>query len=441
MAFCGKCGVPLQPKIQDKICPSCGKVIGKGDLQFCPYCGYKLAIPGMNKPCIIENSKSDLNSNVCPACGRVIHAQNLKTCPYCGYKSASLETYNQGVNNTNKAGSFENTIKPTPNPSQHLTNANKDSFTKNTYNPNNNGTKSSEEESSSQTSLTAFIGLCVGSLVLTAFMPNLILSNICLGLIPIVAFGAAKGYHQKNRTLPLVIIVVLSIITICGLLIMKSVGKETIRNSVMPTKSGSVTQTEQTSNKETASDVIQRYYKPDLKTLKPVQNMIFTNEMEAEAEILPTAERCAIDATKLLLPSVNYPRLYCISAFDTFLGRDQQYNIIIAYCLIDTITYPQKDLMDYWEIGMTETFVNNKVKEHGFPKVIHKQFNKQTNEERVIEKRMLGYGKSDGKPKFLTANELPQALSLSAEEMAFKKRKIPWQEIKNERMRKFYEFF
>ena len=68
--------------------------------------------------------------------------------------------------------------------------------------------------------------------------------------------------------------------------------------------------------------------------------------------------------------------------------------------MIDTITYPQKDLMDYWEIGMTETFVNNKVKEHGFPKVIHKQFNKQTNEERVIEKRMLGYGKSDGKPKF-----------------------------------------
>ena len=403
MAFCGKCGLPLQPIIQDKVCSSCGKVLGKSDLQFCPYCGYKLAIPGMSEPNIIKNN-------------------------------------NQGVNNINKAGSFENTIKPIPTPSQPLTNTNKDSFTKNTFNPNNNGTKSSEKESSSQNGLTTFILWCVGSLVLNALIHNLFLSNICLGLIPIVAIGSATGYYQKKRILPLVAIVVLSIITICGLLIMKSVGKEAIRNSVIPTQSGSVSQTVQTS-KETAIDVLAKYSKPDLKTLQCVQKKVFANELEAEAEILPTAERSAIDATKLLSPTVNYPRLYCLSAFDTCQGKDRDYNIVITYCLIDTITYPQKDLMDYWEIGMTDTFVNNKVKEHGYPKVVHKQFNKQTNEERIIEKRMLGYGKSDGKPKLVTANEFPQALSVSAEDMAFKKRKIPWQEIKNERMRKFYEFF
>ncbi len=41
MAFCSRCGTPLQSKAQKNVCPACGKVLGKDKLQFCPYCGHK----------------------------------------------------------------------------------------------------------------------------------------------------------------------------------------------------------------------------------------------------------------------------------------------------------------------------------------------------------------------------------------------------------------
>lgn len=349
MGFCSRCGTPLQPKIKEYSCPTCGKLLGKEIPQFCPYCGQQFASTKINEK---DNLIKDDNP---------------------------VET----------------------------------------------------ESTFSNSDFIMCASVTVFSLLATRSV-----FGLARGLVTGFMFVFCKKFYKQKRYIALVLTIIVAVLFNT----MLSIAMRSSKNSTS-LNFGSVTQTTQTSNKETASDVLGKYYKPDLKTLKPVQNKIFTNEMEAEAEILPTAERCAIDATKLLLPSVNYPRLYCINAFDTFLGRDQQYNIIIAYCLIDTITYPQKDLMDYWEIGMTETLVNNKVKEHGYPKVVHKQFNKQTNEERVIEKRILGYGKNDGKPMLVTANEFPQALSVSAEEMAFKKRKIPWQEIKNERMRKFYEFF
>lgn len=388
-----------------KVCIKCQKEFADG-MAFCPYCGIQL------QPKVLEYS--------CPTCGKILGKNIPAFCPYCGQQLASSVAAKPDINAT---------YKPVNNKPINTT----DSGKSHSENPG--------EESSSQTSLTAFIGLCVGSLILTALMHNLILSNICLGLIPIVAFGAAKGYYQKKRTLPLIAIVVLSIITICGLLIMKSIGKEAIRNSVIPTKSGSVTQTAQTSNKETASDVLAKYSKPDMKTLQCVQKKIFANELEAEAEMLPGPERSAINATKLLSPTVDYPRIYCFNAFDTCLGRDQDYNVVITYCLIDTITYPQKDLMDYWEVQISNTFFNNKIKDYGFPKLIHKQFNKQTNEERVTEKRFLGYSKKDQSPMLITLKDYPDMVSLKVDDTNFKKRKIPWQEIKNERMRKFYEFF
>lgn len=387
-----------------KICAKCQKEFADG-MAFCPYCGIQL------QPKVLEYS--------CPTCGKILGKNIPAFCPYCGQQLASSVAAEPDINAT---------YKPVNNKPINTTDSGK------------NHSENPEEESSSQTSLTAFIGLCVGSLVLTALMPNLILANICLGLIPIVAFGVAKGYHQKNRTLPLVVIIVLSIITICGLLIMKSIGKEAVRNSLIPTKSGSVTQTVQTSNKETVSNVLAKYSKPDLKTLLCVQKNVFTNDAEAESKILPGPERAAIDATKLLSPTIDYPKIYCFTAFDTCLDKDQDYNIVIRYCLIDTITYPQKDLMDYWEAQISNRFFKNIVKDYGYPEIIHKQINKQTNEERVIEKRMLAYRKGTGEPFFITNKEFHE-LSLSAEEMAFKKRNIPWQEIKNERMRKFYEFF
>lgn len=40
MAFCSYCGTPLQPKIEERVCPACGKTVHADNLRFCPYCGY-----------------------------------------------------------------------------------------------------------------------------------------------------------------------------------------------------------------------------------------------------------------------------------------------------------------------------------------------------------------------------------------------------------------
>lgn len=78
MVFCTRCGITLQSKTQEHVCPACGKVLGKDTLQFCPYCGYELTSP--------NTSKIDSDNKVCPSCGKVIYAKNLDVCPYCDNK-------------------------------------------------------------------------------------------------------------------------------------------------------------------------------------------------------------------------------------------------------------------------------------------------------------------------------------------------------------------
>lgn len=41
MAFCSYCGIPLQAKAQEHVCPTCGKVMRGENLYFCPYCGQR----------------------------------------------------------------------------------------------------------------------------------------------------------------------------------------------------------------------------------------------------------------------------------------------------------------------------------------------------------------------------------------------------------------
>ncbi len=50
LAFCSYCGTPLQPKVQEYLCPTCGKALGKEIPKFCPNCGRQIASLEANKP-------------------------------------------------------------------------------------------------------------------------------------------------------------------------------------------------------------------------------------------------------------------------------------------------------------------------------------------------------------------------------------------------------
>ena len=109
MVFCSYCGITLQPKIQESVCPACGKVVHADNLRFCPYCGEKIEFSKTANITInakpIDNGNNHLaQGNVCPACGKLIHAKNLNSCPYCGgsLKDNSMNNNDQALVNTNK---------------------------------------------------------------------------------------------------------------------------------------------------------------------------------------------------------------------------------------------------------------------------------------------------------------------------------------------------
>ena len=54
MAFCPYCGTPLQPKVQEQVCPACGKTIYEDSILFCPYCGKKFGSIEPDKPSIVS---------------------------------------------------------------------------------------------------------------------------------------------------------------------------------------------------------------------------------------------------------------------------------------------------------------------------------------------------------------------------------------------------
>lgn len=61
MAFCSYCGTPLQPKIEERVCPACGKTVHADNLRFCPYCGYSFTSLETKKP---SNTKPPLPPDV-----------------------------------------------------------------------------------------------------------------------------------------------------------------------------------------------------------------------------------------------------------------------------------------------------------------------------------------------------------------------------------------
>ena len=126
MAFCPYCGISLQPKIEERVCSACGKVVHADNVRFCPYCGHSFTSPETNAPSSTKvplppsvNIKknyvkmqplnqgkkptttpleSDVPRSICPSCKSVIYAKNLNTCPYCGEKLGSSKTPPQVTN-------------------------------------------------------------------------------------------------------------------------------------------------------------------------------------------------------------------------------------------------------------------------------------------------------------------------------------------------------
>lgn len=312
MAFCSYCGTTLQPKIEERVCPACGKTVHADNLRFCPYCAYNFTTlqektspnpkvplpPAVNikknyvkmqplnheeKP-VPKNLTSDVPRNVCPSCNSVIYAQNLKSCPYCGekidfsktpppvinskptlhqpaqgnvcpacgkvihakninscpYCGKSLTT---GISNTNNQPP-SNTIKPLPTDvnikknyvkMQPLNQDSKTDTNETINNPINNtstnksNSENTDGESNSQGSFLTFLVCCVIALVINGFIFSFLINAICSCAVLFSGWNLIKGYYRTNRILPLIATILIIIITIGGLGVLKSIGKETIR--------------------------------------------------------------------------------------------------------------------------------------------------------------------------------------------------------------------
>lgn len=152
MAFCPYCGISLQPKIEERVCPACGKAVLADNVRFCPYCGHSFTSPETNTPNSTKiplppsvNIKknyvkmqplnqekkpdttpleSDVPRSICPSCKSVIYAKNLNTCPYCGEKLGSSKTADPdtlAIHTKSKDNKDDQTVQGIVCPGCHLT--------------------------------------------------------------------------------------------------------------------------------------------------------------------------------------------------------------------------------------------------------------------------------------------------------------------------------
>lgn len=210
--------------------------------------------------------------------------------------------------------------------------------------------------------------------------------------------------------------------------------------SNIATNNGSVNTSVNNQKRETKDDIIAKYTKPDLKFSGALNKKAFKDEAEVFAKVATPLEKIAKDAITRL--TLKEQRVYCTYYIDYYEQPNKEYLVYAHYYFPDTVTYPQKDLMDYWEMQIDLLFINDKAKKFAvLPTLEHTQYNKKTNEYRVIERARYGF--KDGKPKLLTSVDVPSdpRLNIPEEDKKFVKAETPWQQIKNERMRIFYEVF
>lgn len=232
--------------------------------------------------------------------------------------------------------------------------------------------------------------------------------------------------HKPYKFLAFAILVVVLIITAMNM---------TTQN---PKNSQSKNFKNQSQQGETKYDLLARS-KPMLESLTIINknnNNMFKSELEAYAEISKNAEKPAKDAIKLLTGTEQ--KFFCEGMFDNFEAPNQEYNIYSDYLLPDTVTYPQKDIMDFWTATVVDLYINKYYQNNDMVMLNHVQFNKQKNETRTVERRVVFY--RNNKPVMFTSKSEPR-LNVTEEEKTFKKTGTPWQQFQNERLRKFYELF
>ena len=180
---------------------------------------------------------SNTPRNVCPSCKSVIYAKNLKTCPYCGKSliAGISNTNNQLPSNTSRplpsdVNIKKNYVKMQPLNQDGKTNTNETiNKSLNNMDSDKNSSENTEGESNSQGSFSTFIVCCVLSLVINGFIFSFLINAICSCAVLFSGWNLIKKYYRTNRILALIATVLIIIITIGGLGLLKSIGKETIR--------------------------------------------------------------------------------------------------------------------------------------------------------------------------------------------------------------------
>ena len=191
----------------------------------------------------------------------------------------------------------------------------------------------------------------------------------------------------------------------------------------------------QIQKKESKYDILEKS-KPYLKLIKVVNKKVFKNEHEAVRKITLFAEKSAEEAIKLL--TGNDLLCYFDTIYDEYEAPNKEYSIYTTYLYPETVTHPQPNIMDFWVALVEDTYKNGEYQENNMVLLSHAQFDKQKNAMRTIERKLVLY--ENNKPTLYSTDTKP-LLKVPEEETKFRELNIPWQKMKNERLRKFYELF
>ncbi len=180
------------------------------------------------------------------------------------------------------------------------------------------------------------------------------------------------------------------------------------------------------------------YSKPELSGFDNlVKDKVYYTKTRACEHIIRNAKFSAFEAARLL---TNKSQFVCpVECLSNYKSPGVKYTTVTKFVLPETLTYPQKFLMDFWYIVVVNEFINDEVQDSKYPTMLyHTQLSKDTYEGRIIEKR--AYMFKDNKFGLYSSKDMPD-LKVTDEEMKFKKKFNNLEEIKSERLRLFYIMF
>ena len=162
---------------------------------------------------------------------------------------------------------------------------------------------------------------------------------------------------------------------------------------------------------------------------KIMQKGAFVSEEDVHAKIsIPSKNLAKAAAGGFFAKPQSF---YCTGLIDTYDKKDTPYRITLVYYLPDTITYPQKDVMDFWTIKVASTLINDKVYGLGdYIRCEHMQVNKRTNEQRLILQAV--FSNVNNNPNF-------KYNDLSQQDKEWKPCEYELRKHPNERVKEFFE--